>query len=89
MLGHWLQVRDAPKIVHFLDLRTFLLGWSDYVLADLTAVSPNSNALEMWRARRDDDQEASRLQDSFREISLECDFDIDPDPESISEDWML
>lgn len=43
----------------------------------------------MWRARKDDDQEASRLQDHFRELSLECDFDMDPDPESTSEDWML
>ena len=43
----------------------------------------------MWRTRRGDDEEASRLQDSFREISLECDFDMDPDPESTSEAWML
>ncbi|KAB5594284.1 Glycosyltransferase family 41 protein [Ceratobasidium theobromae] len=65
-----------------------LLGWSDYILTDLQACPILGSAMEIWRARRKGGEEVSRMQDSFRELSLEHDFDINPDPESTSEDWI-
>ncbi|KAG9095843.1 hypothetical protein FS749_009678 [Ceratobasidium sp. UAMH 11750] len=80
-------VRPAPIVISLMGFAgTLASGWSDYILADPTACSPNSSALEIWRKRM---QEGSRMQDHFRETELECDFDVDPDPESTSEDWMF
>ncbi|KAG8682147.1 hypothetical protein FRC09_016985, partial [Ceratobasidium sp. 395] len=82
-------VRPAPIIISLMGFAgTLASGWSDYILADPTACNANSSALERWRTRADEGQETSRMQDHFRETQLECD-DIDPDPESTSEDWMF
>ncbi|CEL57583.1 putative UDP-N-acetylglucosamine--peptide N-acetylglucosaminyltransferase SEC OS=Arabidopsis thaliana GN=SEC PE=2 SV=1 [Rhizoctonia solani AG-1 IB] len=82
-------VRPAPIIISMMGFAgTMASGWSDYTLADLQACSPLGSALEIWR-KRQQEGETSRMQDHFTKLSLEHDFDIDPDPESTSEDWMF
>ncbi|KAG9104746.1 hypothetical protein FRC06_011228 [Ceratobasidium sp. 370] len=74
-------VRPSPIVISLMGFAgTLASGWSDYILADPTACSPNSSALEMWRRR---------MQGHPRETQLEDDFDMDLDPESTSEDWMF
>ncbi|KAG9128319.1 hypothetical protein FRC07_000827 [Ceratobasidium sp. 392] len=83
-------VRPAPIVISLMGFAgTLASGWSDYILTDPTACSAGSSALEKWRSRMQEGEESSRMQDHFRETQLECDFDIDPDPESTSEDWMF
>ncbi|KAG8744424.1 hypothetical protein FRC10_010202 [Ceratobasidium sp. 414] len=83
-------VRPAPIVISLMGFAgTLASGWSDYILADPTACSPNSSAPEIWRKRMQEGAEVSRLQDHFREMQLEYDFDMDPDPESTSENWMF
>ncbi|KAJ1311577.1 hypothetical protein OPQ81_010060 [Rhizoctonia solani] len=83
-------VRPAPIIISMMGFAgTMASGWSDYILADLRACSPLGSAMERWRVRRHGASETSRMQDSFTSLWLEHDFDIDPDPESTSEDWMF
>ncbi|CAE6478664.1 unnamed protein product [Rhizoctonia solani] len=82
-------VRPAPVIISLMGFAgTMASGWSDYILADLQACSPLGSALERWRMRRGGG-ETSRMQDHFETLWLEHDFDIEPDPESTSEDWMF
>ncbi|CAE6454318.1 unnamed protein product [Rhizoctonia solani] len=82
-------VRPAPVIISLMGFAgTMASGWSDYILADLHACSPLGSALERWRMRRGGG-ETSRMQDHFETLWLEHDFDIEPDPESTSEDWMF
>ncbi|KAF8708355.1 Glycosyl transferase family 41, partial [Rhizoctonia solani] len=83
-------VRPAPIIISLMGFAgTMASGWSDYILADLQSCPPLGSASEIWRRRRREEHETSRMQDHFETLSLEHDFDIDPDPESTSEDWML
>ncbi|KAG8762303.1 hypothetical protein FRC11_009945 [Ceratobasidium sp. 423] len=83
-------VRPAPIIISLMGFAgTMASGWSDYILADPRACSPLGSAMEIWRARRQKGSKTSRMQDHFTTMSLEHDFDIDPDPESTSEDWMF
>ncbi|CAE6411254.1 unnamed protein product [Rhizoctonia solani] len=83
-------VRPAPIVISLMGFAgTMASGWSDYILTDLQACSPLGSAMEVWRTRRQTGGETSRMQDHFTEMSLEHDFDIDPDPESTSEDWMF
>ncbi|KAH7345131.1 glycosyl transferase family 41-domain-containing protein [Rhizoctonia solani] len=82
-------VRPAPIIISLMGFAgTMASGWSDYILADLQACSPLGSAMERWRMRRGKG-ETSRMQDHFETLWLEHDFDIEPDPESTSEDWMF
>ncbi|ELU41436.1 UDP-N-acetylglucosaminyltransferase [Rhizoctonia solani AG-1 IA] len=83
-------VRPAPIIISLMGFAgTMASGWSDYILADLQSCPPLGSASEIWRRRRREEHETSRMQDHFETLSLEHDFDIDPDPESTSEDWMF
>ncbi|KEP54922.1 glycosyltransferase family 41 protein [Rhizoctonia solani 123E] len=82
-------VRPAPIIISIMGFAgTMASGWSDYLLADLQACSPLGSALEIWRMHQRSNGESSQMQDHFAR-SLEHDFDIDLDPESVSEDWMF
>lgn len=65
------------------------LGWSDYLITDPHVGPVLGSALDLWRARWKQGEETSQTQAHFPELSREHNFDIDLDPESISEDWML
>lgn len=85
-------VRPAPIIISLMGFAgTMASGWSDYILTDPYAGAGSfpGSALELWRARQEQVEEISQTQTHLPELSREHNFDIDLDPESISEDWMF
>ncbi|VDB99598.1 unnamed protein product [Peniophora sp. CBMAI 1063] len=68
---------------------TMAAGWIDYIVCDPLACPPEMAAAERWSIRRNNKDETSRLQDSFKELDLETDLDAVADPESLSDDWMF
>ncbi|KAH7104421.1 protein prenylyltransferase [Auriculariales sp. MPI-PUGE-AT-0066] len=83
-----LAARPAPVQMSMMGFAgTLCTGWSDYVVTDVVACPPETNALERWRQRRARGEETSRIQDHLMELDRETDMDVRPDPESLSEDW--
>ncbi|KDQ07686.1 glycosyltransferase family 41 protein [Botryobasidium botryosum FD-172 SS1] len=86
---HFMDVSawTSQQIVEQIVRDGIQIRWCDYLLCDSTVCPPKSSAAEQWwrrsqgvepRPETEDPSEAQRI----------LNFDVDTDPESLSEDWM-